>query len=95
MPEADDLTLLRRARSGEREAFREIVVRYEAGEKAKLVQKLRSCLEKGPIIIWTPYAAAMRVGQPWRHVRSVDPSTDAVGFRIRGRSDNHDAAHAA
>lgn len=29
MPEADDLTLLRRARSGEREAFREIVIRYQ------------------------------------------------------------------
>ncbi len=58
----------------------EMIVRYEPGEKAKLVQKLRSRLEKGPVIIWTPYAAAMRAGEPWRHVRSVDPATDAVRF---------------
>jgi hypothetical protein len=59
---------------------REMMVKYEPGEKARLVAELRSRLEKGPIIIWTPYAAAMRGGQPWRHVRSVDPATDAVRF---------------
>jgi len=59
---------------------REMIVRYEPGEKAKLVKELRSRLEKGPVIIWTPYAAAMRLGEPWRHVRSVDPATDAVRF---------------
>lgn len=59
---------------------REMIVQYEAGEKVKLVQTLRSRLEKGPVIIWTPYAAAMRGGKPWRHVRSVDPATDAVRF---------------
>ena len=59
---------------------REMIVRYQPGEKAKLVKELRARLEKGPIIIWTPYAAAMRGGEPWRHVRSVDPATDAVRF---------------
>lgn len=59
---------------------REMMVKYEPGEKSKLVKELRSRLEKGPVIIWTPYAAAMRGGQPWRHVRPVDPATDAVRF---------------
>jgi hypothetical protein len=57
-----------------------MIVQYEAGEKAKLVQKLRSRLQKGPVIIWTPYAAAMGGGQPWRHVRAADTASDAVRF---------------
>ena len=57
-----------------------MIVRYEQGEKAKLVKKLLAQLEKGPVIIWTPYAAAMGGGKPWQHVRSVDPATDAVRF---------------
>jgi len=59
---------------------REMLVRYDPGEKATLVKALRARLEKGPIIIWTPYAAAMRGGEPWRQVRSVDPAIDAVRF---------------
>jgi hypothetical protein len=47
---------------------------------AKLVKAIRARLEKGPIIIWTPCAAAMRGGEPWRHVRSVDLTSDAVRF---------------
>ncbi|MGA2256841.1 MAG: hypothetical protein ABSG53_19495 [Thermoguttaceae bacterium] len=58
----------------------EMIVQYESGEKARLVKQLRSRLEKGPVIIWTPYAAAMRGGEPWQHVRSVDPATDSVRF---------------
>jgi hypothetical protein len=58
----------------------EMIVRYEAGEKARLVKELLVRLEKGPVIIWTPYAAAMGGGKPWQHVRLVDPATDAVRF---------------
>lgn len=58
----------------------EMIVQYEAGEKAKLVEKLRTRLEKGPVIIWTPYAAAMGGGQPWRHVRAAGTASDAVRF---------------
>ena len=57
-----------------------MIVQYESGEKAKLVQKLLSRLEKGPVIIWTPYAAAMGGGGPWRHVRSINHAADAVRF---------------
>lgn len=59
----------------------EAIVRYGAGEKAKLEAELKRRLEKGPVIIWTPYAAALDRGQnAWRHVRAVDPNTDSVRF---------------
>ena len=64
----------------------EMIVQYEPGEKAKLVQKLRSRLEKGPVIIWTPYAAATGGGEPWRHVRAVEH-----GHRCRPVQPQHDA----
>lgn len=57
----------------------EMIVRYEPGEKARLKNELLSRLAKGPVIIWTPYAAAMVRGQnAWQHVRTVDENTDAV-----------------
>jgi hypothetical protein len=59
---------------------REMIVRYEAGEREALVKKLLDRLKKGPVIIWTPYAAAMGGGKPWQHVRAVDSTTDAVRF---------------
>ena len=59
----------------------EMIVRYEPGEQAVLVEKLLSLLEKGPVIIWTPYAAAMDRGQnAWQHVRTVDERTVATRF---------------
>jgi hypothetical protein len=60
----------------------EMIVRYQPGEKTTLKEQLLSRLEKGPVIVWTPYAAALDQGRsPWRHVRAVDPLTDAVNFR--------------
>ena len=59
----------------------EMMVRYQPGEQDALVEKLRSRLKKGPVIIWTPYAAAMDRGpDAWRHVRTVDEKTVAVRF---------------
>lgn len=60
----------------------EMIVRYQPGEKAALRTQLLSRLKKGPVIVWTPYAAALEEGRdPWRHVRAVDSLTDAVNFR--------------
>jgi len=60
----------------------EMIIRYQPDEKAALRDQLLSRLEKGPVIVWTPYAAALDKGRnPWRHVRAVDPLTDAVNFR--------------
>ena len=60
---------------------REMIVEYQPGEQAALVKGLLSRLEKGPVIIWTPYAAAMDRGRDaWRHVRTVDEETVAVKF---------------
>jgi hypothetical protein len=60
---------------------REMIVQYQPGEQAALVKDLMSRLEKGPVIIWTPYAAAMDRGRDaWQHVRTVDEETVAVKF---------------
>ena len=60
---------------------REMIVQYRPGEQAALVKDLLSRLEKGPVIIWTPYAAAMDRGRDaWRHVRAVDEDKVAVRF---------------
>jgi hypothetical protein len=60
---------------------REMLVRYQPGEKERLVEELLSRLEKGPVILWTPYAAAMEGGgDGWHHVRAEGPDTDAVRF---------------
>ena len=60
---------------------REMLVRYQPGEKERLVKELMSRLDRGPVIVWTPYAAAMeRGGKGWDHVRTAGPDTDAVRF---------------
>jgi hypothetical protein len=60
---------------------REMIVRYQPGEKDRLVEVLMSRLDRGPVIIWTPYAAAMEGGgRGWEHVRSSGPDVDAVRF---------------
>lgn len=57
------------------------VVHYGPGEKARLEKKLKACLKKGPVIIWTPYAAALDRGRnAWHHVKHIDPRTDTVRF---------------
>ena len=59
-----------------------MIVRYQPGEKEALRKELMARLNTGPVIIWTPYAAALDKGRmPWRHVRSIDANTAAVGFR--------------
>ncbi len=59
----------------------EALVRYQPGEKSELEKALKTRLERGPVIIWTPYAAVLDRGQnAWRHVRAVDRNTDAVRF---------------
>ena len=46
---------------------REMLVHYRPGEKGRLVEELLSRLEEGPVILWTPYAAAMEGGEDgWR-----------------------------
>ncbi len=60
---------------------REMLVRYQPGEKERLVKELMSRLDRGPVIVWTPYAAAMEGGgKGWDHVRTAGPDTDAVRF---------------
>ncbi len=80
----DDLTAERfalRPREIPEPEGKEMIVKYQPGEEAALVKKLLGCLEKGPVIIWTPYAAAMDRGRDaWRHVRTVDEKTVAVRF---------------
>lgn len=59
----------------------EAIVRYEGGERDRLEGKLLHELKRGPVILWTPYAAALDRGRDaWRHVRALDPQTDAVRF---------------
>jgi hypothetical protein len=61
---------------------KEMIVRYQPGERASLCSELLSRLQKGPVIIWTPYAAALdKPDKAWQHVRAADTNTDAVAFR--------------
>lgn len=61
---------------------RTITVRYEAGEREKLEAKLLAQLERGPVVIWTPYAAVITkdAAKRWNHVNHADDSTDVVPF---------------
>jgi hypothetical protein len=60
---------------------REILVRYQPGEKERLVEELLSRLDHGPVIIWKPYAAAMEGGgRGWDHVSTSGPDRDSVRF---------------
>ncbi len=60
---------------------REVIVQYQPGEQAALVKDILSHLKKGPVIIWTPYAAAMDRGRDaWQHVRTIDENEVAVKF---------------
>ncbi len=60
---------------------KEMIVQYDPEEQADLVKDLLSRLKKGPVIIWTPYAAAMDRGRtPWQHVRTIDENKLAVRF---------------
>ena len=51
-------------------------VTYVAGEREILRKKLLTELSKGPVILWTPYAAG-KTGK-WQHVKHLDENTDLV-----------------
>jgi hypothetical protein len=59
-----------------------IIVKYAAGEREALQKKLLDELAKGPVVLWTPYAGALRLAgrQPWHHVKKIDDQTDSVPF---------------
>ena len=60
---------------------RKITVRYDAGEREQLEKKMLSQLQRGPVMIWTPYAAVLSpVPQRWNHVEHVDDTTDVVPY---------------
>ena len=59
----------------------EMLVRFEPGERERLVKDLLSRLSRGPVILWTPYAGALEPpGKGWHHVRKAATDTDAVRF---------------
>lgn len=61
---------------------RVIVVRYAPGERDALRKKLLTELTRGPVVMWTPYAAALDSPSysPWHHVTRRDDQTDIVPF---------------
>jgi hypothetical protein len=61
---------------------RVIVVRYAPGERDILRQKLLTELARGPVVMWTPYAAGLDSPSysPWHHVTRRDAQTDIVPF---------------
>jgi hypothetical protein len=63
---------------------RVIVVRYAPGERDILRQKLLTELARGPVVMWTPYAAALNSPfyPPWHHVSRLDDQTDIVPFGL-------------
>lgn len=60
------------------------VIRYAAGEREQLRDKLLGELHKGPVVLWTPYAGVMDASDPhahpWHHVTRKDDQTDLVPF---------------
>jgi hypothetical protein len=58
-----------------------IKVSYAPGERAVLEKRFLAQLKRGPVIIWTPYAAVLSpVAQRWKHVAHVDDETELVAF---------------
>ena len=58
-----------------------ILVRYAPGERKKLIARLDRALRRGPVIIWTPYAAELDPrSHPWNMVKRVKHNLDAVPF---------------
>jgi hypothetical protein len=60
----------------------DFVVKYQPGERDILRTRLLKELARGPVVMWTCYAARQESGfsQPWHHVVRVDDRTDAVPF---------------
>lgn len=63
-------------------AARTITVHYADGEREKLEAKLVAQLKRGPVVIWTPYAAVITKdpAKRWKHVTHADDTTDVVPF---------------
>ncbi|MEO1529133.1 MAG: hypothetical protein AAFX06_27245 [Planctomycetota bacterium] len=60
---------------------REITVRYADGERETLKRTMLDQLKRGPVMIWTPYAAVLSpVPKRWRHVTRIDDQTDVVVY---------------
>ena len=57
---------------------RELLVHYQPGEKGRLVEELLSRWEEGPVILWTPYAAASVI-RPLTCTVTVQPVTALAG----------------
>lgn len=60
--------------------FQQIQVRYAPGERRRLVRRLRRKLRKGPVVIWSPYAAELNRQDAWRSVKRVSHNVDIVPF---------------
>lgn len=58
-----------------------MLVRFEPGERQRLVHRLEHYLKKGPVIIWTPYAGILGPkGHSWHMVQRVKPHVYAVPY---------------
>ena len=58
-----------------------IDVKYAQGEKKRLIDKLMSELKKGPVVIWTPYAAALGPkSDGWKSIVRVSDDEYKVPF---------------
>jgi hypothetical protein len=59
------------------------VVRFMPGERAQLIARLKTMLAKGPVIIWTPYAAMLDRTHPnlaWHRAKRKSPGHYMVPF---------------
>lgn len=58
-----------------------IDVKYAPGEKKRLIAKLMTELKKGPVVIWTPYAAALGPkSDGWKSIIPVSDDEYKVPF---------------
>lgn len=60
--------------------FQEIAVHFAPGERRKLERRLRRKLKKGPVVIWSPYAAELNRQDAWRAVKRVHKGVYIVPF---------------
>jgi hypothetical protein len=60
-----------------------MLVRFQPGERKRLVRRLERELKKGPVIIWTPYAGILGPqGRQWHMVRKIRPHVYAVPYNV-------------
>ena len=59
------------------------LVSFEKGERDRLIARLRHKLQKGPVLIWTPYAAVLsgnNRAMQWHQVKRLSPGHYLVPF---------------